>query len=299
MSSQWRLRISVVALALALVTSWRLSAGGQPAEEKRQALNKQITAGNFKDAYDGLRKLALDPQDDPKQVGKDLTQAIVCLQRLGRVDEVDAFRDAVIAAHKGNWRLLATAAKSFTDNEHHGFMVVGKFNRGNARGQGRYVNSLKRDRVRALQLYEQAARLIGNENDKQAVGEFYLQFAGAFLTGGGPYEPWRLQYLTDLADLPDYDEGYFGYYAGTRGAPVDEKGNPILYYVPKSYDKAANDGERWRWLLTAAGEAGDIQNSFLNVPQLSSPSFLNSKTLQVTSVKWNPATASCARSLHR
>ncbi len=255
MSSKWRLRSGVITLALALIVGWRLTAGAPTGDEKRQALYKAITAGNFKDAYDGLRTLALDPKDDPRQVGKDLTQAIVCLQRLGRTNEGDAFRDAVIAAHKDNWRLLATAAKSLTDNEHQGFIVAGKFKRGHGRGQGRYVQSLKRDRVQALQLYEQAAKLIGNEGDKQAVGDFYLQFAGAFLTGGGPYEPWRLQYLTDLAELPDYDEGYFGYYAGTRGAAVDDKGDPVLYYVPKSYEKAANDGQRWRWLLTAAAEA--------------------------------------------
>jgi alpha-2-macroglobulin len=255
MASKWKLGVGVVAIALALVTGWRLMAGGPPSEAQRQTLYKAIQDGNFKNAYDGLRKMALNPKNDPLKVGEDLTKAILCLQRLGRSDEADAFREGVIEAHKNNWRLLATAAKSLTDNEHHGFIVAGKFNRGNARGQGRYVNSFKRDRVRALQLYEQAASLIGNENDKQAVGAFYLQFAGAFLNGGGPYEPWRLQYLTDLKDLPDYDEGYRGYYAGTRGAPVDEKGNPVLYYVPKSYDKATSDGPRWRWLLTAAVEA--------------------------------------------
>jgi uncharacterized protein YfaS (alpha-2-macroglobulin family) len=262
MSSSWKLRGVVVTAVVALAVAWRLTAGGLDPEAQRQKHYKAITDGNFKDAYEGLRKLALDPKDDPLKVGKDLTQAIVCLQRLGRVDEVDAFREAVITAHKDNWRLLASAAGSLTGNEHHGFIVAGKFHRGNGRGQGRYVSSVQRDRTRALQLLQQAMPLAAKDPDNAAVGEYYLQFADALLVGvAGPYrgmrpqaEPWRLQYLTDLSQLPDYDEGYFGYSQPTRGAPVDEKGNPILYYLPKTYQTASNDGQRWRWLLSMAAE---------------------------------------------
>ena len=48
------------------------------------------------------------------------------------------------------------------------------------------------------------------------------------LNGAGYHEPWRLQYLTDLTQLPDYEEGY-GYGGNSRGAPVDAKGNPVYY----------------------------------------------------------------------
>jgi hypothetical protein len=255
MSSKWRLRTGAITVALALVVAWRLMAGGPNAETQRQALYKAIDAGNYKDAYQGLRKLALDPADDPLKVGTDLTKAIFSLERLGRVDEIDAFREAVITAHKSNWRLLSTAARSFTDGQHYGFIVAGKFNRGNARGQGRYVNALKRDRVRALQLFQQALPLVAKDNDKEAAGEYYLQFARALLNGGGLYEPWRLQYLSDLSQLPDYEEGYRGSYLSSRGAPVDDKGNPILYALPKTYQTAGTDGQRWRWLLAMAAEA--------------------------------------------
>ncbi len=71
------------------------------------------------------------------------------------------------------------------------------------------------------------------------------QFADAILFAN---EAWRLQSLTDLDKLPDYDEGW-GYGGEAQGAPVDAAGNPILYAVPKSWIAAKNDGERWRWLL--------------------------------------------------
>ena len=116
--------------------------------------------GNFKDAYDGLRKLALDPKDDPAKVGEDLTTAINCLQRLGRVDEIDDFREGVIKAHKRTGGCCDTAAAELRRQrtEHYGFIVAGKFYRGNKRGGGRYVNAMQRDRVRALQLMQQALR---------------------------------------------------------------------------------------------------------------------------------------------
>src|SRR5262249_55972623 len=72
------------------------------------------------------------------------------------------------------------------------------------------------------------------------------------LSASGQYEPWRLQYLTDLTQLPDYEPGYRGYRGSTPGAPVDAAGNPVFYHVPKSYEAAKSDGERWRWLLAEA-----------------------------------------------
>src|SRR5262249_11787082 len=108
------------------------------------------------------------------------------------------------------------------------------------------------------------------ETDKPALGQFYLHFANMIHSNTGQYghyEPWRLQYLTDLKTLPDYEEGY--YYRGrgwrgnnnTQGAPVDEKGNPIYHHIPKSYEKAESDGERWRYMLLQAVE---LDNKLIN-----------------------------------
>lgn len=122
----------------------------------REQCDKLDQQGNFKDAYEGYRALALDPKDDPKLVGRDMRQAISCLLRLGRVDEVDAFREAIIQVHKDNWRLIQVAAESYlNDSLHFGFIVAGTFHRGQNEGGGRYVNVLERDRVRTLQLLVQ------------------------------------------------------------------------------------------------------------------------------------------------
>src|SRR5207248_9207048 len=79
-----------IALALLAGVAWFVEAQS-PSAVKREALKKQYNAGNYKDAYDGLAKLALDPADDKLDVGSDLELAIACLVSLGRVEEIDDF----------------------------------------------------------------------------------------------------------------------------------------------------------------------------------------------------------------
>src|SRR6516162_275997 len=236
LAASWR-AVAVRGLLFPFAVAF-LVIGAEPPkpETRREALMKQFTAGNYKDAYEGLRKLALDPQDDRSKVGEDLTTAVTCLQYLGRSDEIDAFREAVIKVHEKNWRLLDTAAQNYANSEHYGYIVAGKFYRGNHRGGGKYVTTMQRDRTRALQLIQEAMGQTAGEKDRIALSEFYLGYANMILNGGGYYEPWRLQYLTDLSQLPDYEEGYVYYGrrgrwngggSGDRGAPVDEKGDPI------------------------------------------------------------------------
>src|SRR5258708_4129520 len=154
----------------------------------RDGLLKAYQAGNYKDAYDGFRKLALDPNDDPKVVGTDLEYGVSSLQQLGREEEMDELRETVIEVHKKNWRLLDAAAQNYANHQHYGFIVAGKFYRGHKRGGGRYVNALERDRVRALQLMQQALDLTKNEADKTALAQFHFHFAGILLHGSGYHE---------------------------------------------------------------------------------------------------------------
>ncbi len=225
----------------------------KPAPPKRAELKKQFDAGNFKIAYDGYRQLCLDANDDPKLVGDDLNMAASSLQQLARTDELDDFREAVIRVHAKNWRLLSAAATNYLSYDNYGYIVAGKFYRGQNRAGGQPVNSLDRDRVRALQLLVAAMPLTTAEPVKHDVSDFYLGVAQALLTNRGYGEAWRFQSLTDLSQLPDYDDGLY-YQTATSGAPVDAEGKPIFYSAPRTWDKAANDGQRWRWALAQAME---------------------------------------------
>ena len=216
----------------------------------RKTAQKAAREGNWNDAFQLYQRLCLKVENDPKQIGSDLIQAWQCLQNLGRIHELDDFREKTIQRHKENWRLLQAAAESYSQNTHWGYLVAGKFHRGSHRGGGKYVNAIQRDRVRALQLMNRAFELTSNELSKKDIANFYLAFAGQVSQYRIHNQAWRLQYLTDLTTLPDYETGH-GYDYGRRslGAAVDEEGQPIFHKIPSSFESAKSDGERWRWLL--------------------------------------------------
>ena len=107
--------------------------------------------------------------------------------------------------------------------------------------------------------------------DKGAAGQFHLRFAQKVLGGTGFIEGWRLQNLTDLSQFPDNDEGFSVSVRKTTGAPVDADGNPVFYHVPKDFESAKSDGERWRWLLSQAVE---FSPSLVNDSQFALAGFL-------------------------
>ena len=249
-------------LVIACVGRLLLSAESAPTPEKRAKFEKLQKDGNFKDAYDGFRKLALSKDDDPLKVGDDLAAGIRCLPMLARGDEVDEFRQQVIDLHQANWRLLWAAAETYLHGEHYGFLIAGKFYRGNRHGGGPFVYALARDRIEALQLMQRAMPLLKTESDGPAKADFYLSLAQMLLSDGndamygwgGRYRggisgqgavnygnAWRLQVLTNLNELPDYEPGW-NYGGQPRGAPVDADEQPIFYSTPKRWEDATNDG---------------------------------------------------------
>ena len=262
---------AAIAAVAVIFFALRAVADGENGPVLREKAQKTMKDGNFKDAYELFSKLALDPNDDARKVSQDLGDAITCLQRLNRINEVDDLREKVIAAHGENWRLLQSAAETIARDQHHGFIVAGKFQRGNHRGGGNFVYAMERDRVRSLQVMTQAMEKAQKETDKNALSIFHSQFANLLMQYGSR-QAWQLQTLTDISKLPDYEEGYNYYNNGQRGAPVEPDGTPIYYKLPKSYADAKNDGERWRWLLMqavelSAGRAAEIRMQFANFLQ--------------------------------
>lgn len=250
--------ISAGVIVMSTLGAGGIEPAGQDADRPRA--QKAFQQGNFKDAYEGLRELALNPRCDPRAVGGDLRMAIQALQRLNRTSEIDALREAVIAVHQENWRLLWTAAQTYLEVPHQGFIIGGKFERGPHRGGGQVANAQERDRVRALQLMVRAMPLAMKDDDRAAAADFLLSWAGMWLDQRGRLEGWRLQDLTDLTVLPDYEPGW-RYYAQTRGAPVDENGDPVFHRLPRTFEQAKSDGERWRWCLAQAVEVDPNQAS--------------------------------------
>ena len=186
------------------------------ARSQRAELYQTMDQGNYKDAYDGLRKILLAPG---QPTGDDLARAVQCLLHLDRTAEIDDLLEAAVKAQQDDprrWRFLADVAHEImVPLPKNGCIIAGKFYRGPQRGGGRYVTTVTRDRGRALQLMTRALPNALKDDDHSKVGKFLLELADTLATVQGW---WRLQEKTDLSVLPDYEEGYgrWGFRGGAK-----------------------------------------------------------------------------------
>lgn len=235
---------------------WLVAAEPQtePAMVDRAA--KLFQDGNFAEAYDQYRELLLKPDATPTTSVVAVVKGVEALHQLGRRSEVDAYLQTAVTTHPKTWQVLHAAAEQLMGLDHSGELIAGAFVRDH-QGTGEYVSAAARDRVQVLRWLVEAMPLVAEDPDREAVGEFYLHFAEAALGNFAGFEAWRLQQLTDLSTLPDYEPAErwrgWGWQSSATGAPVDAEGNPWLMRLPSTWAEAKNDGERWRWLLEAAG----------------------------------------------
>jgi len=210
---------------------------------------KLFKDGNYQEALDAFQKVLDDPSTEPEPWVRSFQRALNCYQKLNRVDQIDSFREALLSRENPDWQVLAAVAKSYLQQVHYGYRIAGEFRRGQHRGGGKIVNASARDRVRAIQLYQRAVEKVEKDSAEQKPTELLDAYASAVLYGNNYREAWRLQILTKLDELPDYEEGW-GYHSGQlQGAPVDADDQPIFYDIPPTWEDAKSDGERWRWLL--------------------------------------------------
>ncbi|WP_197528931.1 alpha-2-macroglobulin family protein [Aeoliella mucimassa] len=237
-------------LVLTVATTVVLAAEAITGVPTQQQANKMVQDGNFKEALAAFRERLASSDVPGTQLNTELPTAVQCLQRLNQMSEFDALIESTLDAHPDDWRVLASAANQFRSVEHYGYLISGEFQRGHHRGGGKVMHATLRDQVRALQLQLKALELVGA--DERATSEDKArtarQLAETLLQGNGGNAGWRLQMLTDLETLPDYEEGW-GYYGGNQGAPVNEDNTPVFHNLPESWDAATSDGERWRWAL--------------------------------------------------
>ena len=212
------------------------------ADENWSALEKKADTeyknNNWKDAFLLYKKILLEYRANPTSY----SNAVYCLKKAQMEKEFDSFFDAVAKKYSKNPAMAITLAQSKRRVSDFGYIIAGEFVRGNHRGGGQWVSCLERDRVEALRLLFSIS-----PNDHTEI--FYEAMDFILMWGRQYNQTWRLQYLTDLCKLPDYEKQRF-YYSGYRsGAPVGADGKAVFYHVPENLKDAANDGERWRWTL--------------------------------------------------
>lgn len=243
-------------LALALVLGWwgvmQLNAEPPAIVDQREKADKLFSDGNYREALEVFRTLALDVQNTGLQLSHDITQVDNCYRNLQRDSEIDAFLEDAAKVHEKNWRGLKAIGQEWMNTQHYGFIIAGKFQRGNSNSGGQYVDATPRDRARALQLFEQALPLVAgeavNDQNRSDLSEFYKQLSDFVLNGRMGGAAWQLQSLTNIKELPDFTEVNYGRWGGrwggNKGAPVDANGTPVFYSIAESWEAATSDGQR-------------------------------------------------------
>ena len=219
--------------------------------------------GLYQEALNNYAVL-LAPQTEYKLNGDELRGALFCLYQLDRLEDFDRTVENAVAAHPDSSPTLLAAADAYGTVAHDGHFQDGRFLRGYRYSGGRYANAYRHDRVLSIRYYLKTLALLKNPREPGVIidrAAFFRNFAHAIYR---PEENWRLQYLTDLDKLPDYDDSHYPFDNSNNGAPVNPDGSPLFYALPNSFEAARNDGERWRWLLAQQADNGDSAGSKLD-----------------------------------
>jgi len=232
---------------------------GQRAGADKSRADKMMEEGNFREAAEIYRSLV----DGGDLVGGDfaeiLGKLIHAMERLGEVGSLDGLlvgQEGELG--EGEWEKRLALATAWQRLPKHGHVLDGEFRRGQWGPDNRDASA--HDRVRALRLYESVLRELG-EMERGRAGEYLRGFAGQILGGGGHGGgAWRLGALTELREDIDIVGGLPSFGGGTGGAPVDEEGRPVFHELPESWEAAASDGERWRWVLGELGGLGEDES---------------------------------------
>ena len=222
--------------------------------ELRESALKLRKEDNNKEAYDAFVKLLRNEKNGGEKAVGDFEMARDCLNSLNRTSEYDSLRDEAIAKRPNDWQFISQL--SLTEEiARYGTVVDGKFSRGAFRGRGgRHVNVYEQDRLYWLNLLEKHPPKGGEPLEKAKYIRAFRRWLVRDAISVQNY--WQLQELTDLMVTPDYSLTDVRHRSFTTGVPVQADGTPVYFKEPTSWETAANDGERWRWLLKMETEQG-------------------------------------------
>lgn len=232
-------------MVLAVLAVFSL-ASGQGADELRKERDALQKTGSWREAL-ALYRDKISAISDGKS-GEDLAKAFEVLRELNEISQADGLLETAVSSKADNPSVLLSAADLYGAIDHVGSITAGEFRRGYKDAAGLVFFTEYRDRVRKIQLLRAALALGGDEKVRT---ETWKKLSEAVFAYDGS---WKLQLLTPLDKLPEWDEP--GPSGATEGVPWKD-GAPVLPKLPDSWEKAANDGERWRFALAEWSKGGD------------------------------------------
>ena len=235
------------ALLLALMP---LSAKALNTTDALRQVQELINQGNHREAADLGKKTLL-----AKEVSSKLfTATLQALRNLNADMEQEELVEAVVKIHPTEWDILFEAGRAYQQINHGGNLIDGLFQRGQYRNQGKQVQTSLKDRVRALQLLEQAWNAIPDNSGVEITAKVLAELTQALTHNQyGSVHAWSLLHLTDLSRLPDYDD-QSGLDSSAGGYPVDADNQPVFFKTPATWKDATNDGERIMFLSSRISE---------------------------------------------
>ncbi len=251
--------------SILLFTFMPTQSRAQTAAESLAQVKKLSEQGNHREAAD-LGKAALAKAD---ATGELLEATLIALRKLDEDMEMADVVELAVKTHPQKWDVLVSAGKAYSPNdmaylvdrsfdpamqlEHSGRVLDGKFYRGNSANGGEYKSVKLRDRVRSIQLHLAAWDLVKLEGTKIQKAAVLCALHNSLSAGQDQSSPTTLLALTDISELPDYDD-QSGLDEPSKGYPVDENGDPIFFKAAASWETAKNDGERLLWITHALSE---------------------------------------------
>jgi alpha-2-macroglobulin len=210
------------------------------------SMQKQIDQGLFREAADA-GKQALEAN---QASGELLTLTLQALRSLADPEaEMEQVINAAVEQTPQRWDILLAAARGYQGFSHTGIQRGDGFRRtGQHSGDGEWVSVQARDRVRALQLCQQAWETMPEPVQPEQMPMLLAFYEEVLQAGSSASELLR---LTDLQQLPEAESNHHNrfFYASRNGNyPVTADGKPCFFSQPRSWDSAVNDGQRLCWL---------------------------------------------------
>jgi uncharacterized protein YfaS (alpha-2-macroglobulin family) len=243
--------------------------------EKAKALAQD---GNHREAADLLQPLMAKTTAVDDRVRADVLGLLFDeFGQLGEESQQVGILEKAAADFPSSWKVLATAGERLIHRvNHNGWLLNGEFQRGYRRASGEWKSTVLRDRAQGL-AWLVAAMKGGAKEDRIGV----LKMISDSLIGGqqGARNAWQMGILTVLEHFPAYDDEEGGDEPAS-GYPVNEKGDPVYFGLPQSWDAATNDGERFMWImaerkalggaaaLEALGEVAELGQHWFGVGSL-------------------------------
>jgi|GEM_PF-6332007 len=231
-------------LAAAMSATLHAQQSGDPPAKIRDL----AAQNNHREAAD-LGKQVLASTQDAGLAAEVLDLTFESLSSLGAHVEQEKVIEDAAARFPQSWRVLLNAGIRVLRLPSYGEVLDGEYRRGGYRGGGRHVQSQIRDRTRALQLLEAAWKALPADATSPVRLDVLHGLESALRHGRNYFhQAWSLQVLTDLSELPDYDD-QSGLDSSIGGYPVDAEGHPVFFKAAQSWESAASDGERLLWIM--------------------------------------------------